>query len=66
MKSESEETVVVGGDFNSPLNIYDPTVLAMKWNSFKDTHSHLGYLNRKTAPLDTLAKYGLWTFDYIF
>ena len=35
-------------------------------NGYEDTHSSLGYIDRNTAPTDTLASFGLWTFDYLF
>lgn len=59
--------MIVAGDFNSPLNYFDPTTLVMKLlNGYQDAHSSMSYFDRNTAPTDTLSKFGLWTFDYIF
>ena len=67
MKKSNDQNIIIGGDFNAPLNYVDPTVLVLKYmNGYEDAHSSLGYIERNTAPTDTLSNLGLWTFDYLF
>ncbi len=51
---------------NSPLYDFDITVELIKFYELKDAHYGMKYFDRNTCPYDSLSKYGMFIFDYLF
>lgn len=58
--------LIVAGDLNSPLEIFDFVNWPLYWNGFSDAHSSYSFFKRATCPLGSLSSYGLFIFDYIW
>ena len=64
--TRQDHILIVAGDFNAPFQDFDPTLLALRNESFHDAHAALPWAQRVTCPDDkTLMELGLGTLDYI-
>ena len=58
--------VIIGGDLNAPLGLFDIVNLPLFIFDYKDSHFSFSFTERATCPLGELEKYGLFLFDYIW
>lgn len=62
----NSDYILIGGDLNAPLGMFDVVSLPLILDSFKDSHFSLNFLDRTTCPLKYMSRYGLFIFDYIW
>lgn len=66
VKRNNSDYVMIAGDLNAPLGIFDLVNFPLIWDGFDDSHFPIRFWKRATCPVGDFEKYGLFIFDYIW